>query len=204
MNEIERIKKRINKRKNKININDEVKGLEENNKGSKLFRVLMSIMGVYALFMSFAIYAKKDESGSVINNVFNTNINFTNFNKGLNKLLNLRVIDNENIEGADQVVSSNVSYINVGEDYYTSEGNLVVAMDDGVITYVNGKDENYTIIVEYDNGVRATYNEVNEVNVYVNDRVYSDDILGSFDDKVEIIFIKNSEKLSYEEVISFI
>ena len=119
-------------------------------------------------------------------------------------ILNLRIIDNSKEDIHDQVVSSEVSYIHLGDDYYTSEGNVAIALDDGVITYVNGKDENYTVIVEYDNGIRATYNEVKEVNVYVNDRVYKDDILGSYIDKVEIIFIKDSEKISYEEVVKLI
>ena len=203
MNEIDKIKKRINKRKEKININSEVRILEEN-KGNKVFKILMGIMAVYALFMSFAIYAKKDENAVVLNNVFNTKVNFSNFNKTLNKLLNLRIVDTNLINEDTEVVSGDVIYINVGGDYYTSEGNLVVAQDDGVVTYVNGKDENYTIIVEYDSGIRATYNGVYEVNVFVNDRVYKDDIVGSFLEKVEIIYIRNSEKISYEEVIAII
>lgn len=204
MNDIEKIKRRIEKRKGKINIHEEAKQLNNKSESSKIFKCLMGIMTIYVLFMSFAIYAKKDQNGTFLNEIFNTNMNFTNFNKTLNKLLNPRIVSDNNSDIIDQVVSSNVSYIGVGEDYYTSEGNLVVALSDGVITYVNGKDESYTIIVEYDNGIRATYNEVNEVNVFVNDRVYSDDILGSFDDKVHMIFIKDNTKISYEDVVALI
>ena len=104
----------------------------------------------------------------------------------------------------DMVVSSNIRYVSLGDDYFTSDGNIIASLEDGVVTYVNGKDESYTIIVEYDNGIRATYNEVNEVNVFVNDRVYKDDILGSFNEKVQIVFIKDNKKISYEEVLEFI
>lgn len=204
MSEIDKIKRRINKRKVKVDINNEVKDLSNNGKSSSLFKVLMGIMTVYALFVSVAIYAKKDENAIALNKVLNTNINFTSFNKSLNKLLDFRIIDNSNEYIHDSVVSSNVTYLSLGDDYYTSEGNLVVALYDGVITYVNGKDESYTIIVEYDCGVRATYDNMNEVNVFVNDRIYSEDILGSYTDKVKIIFIKDSSKISYEEVISII
>ena len=149
--------------------------------------------------MSFAVYAKKDQSATVFNSIFNTKVNFTGFNKTLNKLLNPRIIENVDPIIDDQVVSSDVKYIGIGDDYYTSDGNLVVALSDGVITYVNGKDDTYTIFVEYDNGIRATYTEVSEVNVYVNDRVYMEDILGSFNEKVHIIFIKIA--LSYPSII---
>lgn len=204
MSEIEKIKRRINKRKVKVDINSEIKSLDTNTKSSGLYKVLMGLMTVFALFMSFALYAKKDASATYFNSIFNTNINFASFNKTLNNLINFKIVENGDETLNDMVVSSGITYISVGEDYYTSEGNLAIAMDNGVITYVNGKDDNYTVIVEYDSGIRTTYNEVNEVNVFVNDRVYRDDILGSFDDKVEIIFIKNSEKISYEEVISII
>lgn len=204
MTNIEKIRKRIEKRKRKVDLFQEVKSLENKNKSNNLYKIMMGIMTVFALFMSFAIYAKKDSNGVYINSILNTNFNFTSFNKSLNNLINFKIVEDSNNPIQDMVVSSNVNYINVGDDFYTSEGNLAVSMDNGVITYVNGKDDYYTVIVEYDSGVRATYNGINEVNVYVNDRVYRDDILGSFNEKVEIIFIKNSEKISYEEVISII
>lgn len=203
MEKIEKIKRRINGRKNLIDINKELKVLDKN-KTSNSFKILMSFMSLLAIFLSFAIYAKKDESAIAINSIFNSNINFSSFNRTLNKLINFRIVDNNLASGGSELVGGEVNYVSVGEDYYTSEGNLVIAQDDGVITYVNGKDDNYTIIVEYDCGVRATYNGVYEVNVYVNDRIYKEDILGSFIEKVEIIYIKNSEKLTYEEVLSII
>lgn len=203
MKEIDKITNRINKRKKRVDINAEIKEFDHN-KSSNLYKVLMGIMTVYTIFMSFAIYARKDENATLINNVFNSDINFSSFNKVLNKLLNVRIIDNVDNDLDSSLVSANVEYFSMGNDYYTSEGNLLVAMDDGVITYVNGKDNNYTIIVEYDCGVRATYNEVNELNIFVNDRIYKEDILGSFDDQVHIIFIRNNNKVTYEEVIAII
>lgn len=203
MKELEKIKQRISKRKKKMSLNQEVSEMERK-KTSSLFRCITAVMTVYVLFMSFAIYAKKDQDAVIFNNIFNTNVSFVDFNKALNKLLNLRIIDNKDSEIHDQVVSNDIVYMGVGDDYYVSDGNLAISLDDGVVTYVNGKDENYTIIVEYDSGIRATYNEVNEVNVFVNDRVYKDDIIGSYDDKIEIIFIKDSEKITYEEVVDII
>lgn len=203
MRELDQIRSRIKKRKSKLKLDKEVCELD-NTKTSNLFKILTSIMTIYILFVSIAIYAKKDQDAIILNKVLDTNINFRDFNKTLNNLLNLRVIDNSEEPSHDQVVSSNVSYVHIEDDYYVSEGNVAVALDDGVVTYVNGKDENYTIIVEFDSGIRATYSNLSEVNVFVNDRVYKEDIMGLYLEKVEIIFIRNSEKLTYEEVINLI
>ena len=88
MNEIEKIKHRIKKRKQKVDINYDIKKVESK-KSTTLFKVIMATMSVYALFMSFALYAKKDESATFLNSVFNTEINFKGFNRTLNKLFNL-------------------------------------------------------------------------------------------------------------------
>ena len=69
MNQIEKIAKRINKRKQIINIDTEVKSLE-NHKSSWLFKLMMGLMTLYALFISFAIYARKDEQATFVNSVF--------------------------------------------------------------------------------------------------------------------------------------
>ena len=203
MKELEQIKARIKRRKSKINLNIGASSTEES-KTTNLFKIVTSIMTIYVLFMSIAIYAKKDQDAIILNEIFDTNINFRKFNKTLNNLLNLRVIDNSDEPNYDQVVSSNVNYIHLEDDYYVSEGNVAISLDDGVVTYVNGKDENYTVIVEFDSGIRATYSNLNEVNVFINDRVYKGDIMGMYEEKVEIIFIRNSEKLTYEEVIKSI
>jgi len=196
MNKIDEIKKNLKKRKKKINIEDEVSKLD---KKSNLYRFLMMVMSIYLVFVSFAVYAKKDENAVVLNSLFNTNINFRDFNSKINDLLDLRIINGSNFNESE-VVSGDISYIYLGDDFYMSEGDLVTSLDDGVVSYVNGKDDNYTVIIEYDNGVRATYYNLVEVNVFSNDRVYVNDIIGSYREKVKIIFIKNNVKLEYEDI----
>ena len=196
MNKLDEIKRNLKKRKKKICLNEDAIKVS---KKSNLYRVLMVIMSVYVIFMSFVIYAKKDENAIVFNSLFNTNINFRDFNSKINDLLDLRVIDGSKFNESE-VVSGDISYIYLGDDFYMSEGDIVTGLDDGVVTYVNGKDDNYTVIIEYDNGVRATYYNLVEVNVFSNDRVYINDIIGSYNEKVKIVFIKNNHKLNYEDI----
>jgi hypothetical protein len=158
-------------------------------------------MTIYALFMGVAIYAKKDTNATYFNSIFKTNINFNEFNERINNLLDLHIIS-DSIKDEDLTVSGSVNYIELGDDYYISDGSLATSIDSGIVSYVNGKDDNYTVIINYDNGVMATYYDLVEVNVFNNDRVYMGDILGSYNEKVKIVFIRNDEKITYEDVIS--
>ena len=200
MNKIAKIRKRINKNREKQSLKKDI--LELENKSHPLYKIAMMLLGIYAIFIAFALYVRNEERATTFNTLFNTNIDFSSFNKAMGKVINLRGVDSK-ITSSDQMVSASVSYQSLGDDYYTSDDHLIVAFDDGVVTYVNGKDDNYTVIVEFDRGYRATFNGVMEVNAYVGDRVYQNDIIGSFDDKVQIIFIKNREKVSYEEILEF-
>jgi hypothetical protein len=196
VNEIDKIKKNLSKRKKSLN--NEAKNI---NKKSGFYRVIMTIMTIYALAMSFVIYAKKDENAIILNSIFKTDINFSTFNSKINDFLDLRILNSKDNEVDSLVVSGEVYYIELGNDYYISEGDIVSGLADGVITYINGKDDRYTVIVEYDNGIRATYYDLIEVNVFSGDRIYSNDIIGTYNEKVKIIFIKDNVKLNYEEIL---
>ena len=195
MDNITKIKKSLKRRH--IELKDEALKI---NKKSSLYKICMLFMTVYALFVGFAIYAKNDVNGIYLNSVLKTNFNFKEFNETINDFLDLRIIKDKNND--DMVVSGSTNYIDLGNDYYMSDGNLAISLDDGVVSYVNGKDDSYMVIIEYDNGVMATYYDLVEVNVFSNDRVYSNDIIGSYNEKVRIIFIKNDMKVSYEDAIS--
>ena len=197
MSDISKIKRNLVKRK-KNNLREEVKSI---NKKGGLYKVVMGVMAIYSIFMGFAIYAKKDYDATYFNSIFNTNVNFNEFNRKINNLLDLKIFSEET-RNEDMVVSGSSNYIELGEDYYISDGFLATSIDSGVVSYVNGKDDNYTVIVVYDNGVMATYYNLIDVNVFSNDRVYLGDILGSYNEKVKIVFIRNNEKIKYEDVVS--
>lgn len=194
MDDIEKIKKKFVQRKKESS-----KG-GKNNKKASFYKITMSIIILYSFFMGFAIYAKKDVNALYLNSILNTDFNFKQFNESINDLLDLRIVEQN--KNKDEVVNGSINYVELGDDYYMSDGNLVVSLDDGVVSYVNGKDDNYTVIVEYDNGIMATYYNLIEVNVFSNDRVYSSDIIGSYNEKVKVVFIKDNVKIAYEDVIS--
>lgn len=202
MDEIEKIKNRIQNRKVKSKEIDIIEHENIYSKPSKLYKASMSLLIIMVLFLSVAIYARKDENGKFLQDKLGININFASFNKTLNKLLNFRVVDTFN--STDLAVSNIPTYIHTGNDLYLGEGSNVKSVDDGVVTYIHQDSNGYLVIVENDSGFRSVYSNLLDVSVKVNDRIYFDSIIGVAEEKVKIVFSKNNKKLTYEQVLEFL
>lgn len=203
MKELDKIKNRIHSRRGSsqeviIDVEDVEKKFS---KPSKLYKFSMFVLVIMALFLSVAVYAKKDENGKFLQEHLGINVNFSTFNKTLNKLLNFRAIDTI----TDDVPVSNVpNYVHMGEDYYVNGGSEVTSVDDGVVTYVYSDEFGHLVIIENDSGFRSVYSNLVDVSVKVNDRVYFDSVIGVIDEKVNIVFSKNNEKITYEQVLELL
>ena len=92
MEELEKIKNRIQNRRNTSKeVDVEVIELERvYTKPSKFYKISMFTLIIMALFLSVAVYAKKDENGKFLKETFGINVNFVSFNKTINKLINFR------------------------------------------------------------------------------------------------------------------
>ena len=204
MEELERIKNRIqNRRNNSKDVNIEVLEIEKvYSKPSKFYKATMCFLVILALFLSVAVYAKKDENGKFLEENLGININFASFNKIMNKLINFRVV--ETITTGDAVVSNVPSYLHMGNDVYVNGGSEVKSIDDGVVTYISSDEIGYLVIVENDSGFRSVYSGLVDVSVKINDRVYFDSIIGAMNEEVKIVFSKNGEKINYEQVLGLL
>ncbi len=207
MSELDKIKNRIQNRRNSsqevdvVDV-DVVSVQKKYSKPSKLYKISMFVLVILALFLSVAVYAKKDEKGKFLKNSLGINVNFASFNKTMNKLINFRVVDN--VKTPDQVVANIPSYVHLGNDMYTSGNSEVKSIDDGVVTYVYSDETGYLVIVENDSGFRSVYSNLVDVNVKVNDRVYFDSVIGVVEEEVKIVFSKNNEKITYEQVLELL
>lgn len=204
MEELEKIKNRIQNRRNSSKeVEVEVVEMERvYSKPSKMYKITMFTLIILALFLSVAVYAKKDENGKFLKDTFGINVNFTTFNKTMNKLIDFRVVDK--VSDSDFAVSNVPNYIHMGEDVYVNGSSEITSIDDGVVTYVYSDEEGYLVIVENDSGFRSIYSNLLDVNVKVNDRVYFDSVIGIVEEEVKIIFSKNNEKLTYEQVLGLL
>ena len=191
MKELDEIKNRIqNRRNNSKEVDLEVIDVEKvYTKPSKVYKYSMFILIIMAMFLSVALYAKKDENGNFLKNTFGININFTSFNKTMNQLLDFRIVDSISI--TDSPVSNVPNYIHKGNDVYTNGSSEITSIDDGVVTYIYSDETGYLVIVENDSGFRSVYSNLIDVSVKVNDRVYFESVIGVAEEKVNIIFSKN-------------
>ena len=204
MSELDEIKNRIHNRKGRskeVNV-DVVEVDKKYSKPSKLYKISMCCLILMAMFLSVAIYARKDEEGIILKDKFGININFSTFNKTLNKLLNFRAVNT--INSGDQLVANVPSYIHTGDDLYISGSSEVKSIDDGIVTYIYQDETGYLVIIENDSGFRSVYSNILDISVKVNDRVYFDSVIGTVEESVKIVFSKDNQILTYEQVIELL
>ena len=113
MDEIEEIQKRMEK------------GETKKAKRSTAYKIMMSFLIVLALALGFLIYARVDENGSVLNNIFHSNISFTSFNAKINRFLDNMFRFNLKDNQDDLPVGGSVTYEALEDNYYRSEDQSV-------------------------------------------------------------------------------
>lgn len=203
MEKIDEIRNRIqNRRGSNKDVAVDIEEFEKKHaKPSKLYKMSMLILVIMAMFLSVAVYAKKDENGDFLQEKLGINVNFISFNKFINNLLDFRTVD----KITNSVAVSNIpNYVHMGNDMYVNGGSEVTSVDDGVVTYIYRDESGYLVIVENDSGFRSVYSNLIDVSVKVNDRIYFESIIGLMEEKVNIVFSENNEKITYEQVLQLL
>lgn len=86
--------------------------------------------------------------------------------------------------------------LEVGYDY------LVPALDSGIVIFI-GEKEGYgkTVIIQQENGIDVWYSNLKEINLQLYDYIKDGSLIGSVDENLYLVFIKNGEVLDYQEYI---
>lgn len=192
MDDYQTIYNRINNRKKQ----------NEASKKSKI-KFINRILGLISLVLAFLIYAYKDPNANVINDLFNTNINFSSLNSSLSKITNsLTSFFNfgASSESTSKEVSSISKYIKVSDYYYTNSENIAFCCGDGTVLNVSEDENGFQIMVKHDNGYIGIYEELVDSLVKEYDRVKINDKLGHFNKEFALYFIKDKITYSYEEI----
>lgn len=189
MESIDKIKRRIEK--------------QYNQKRISLWRTLSLLCMIFSMIMGFLIYAKKDENANFLKEHFNVEASFTNMNQNissfLNSIFNFDIFKSST--GGDQMVDATVSYINEGNNLYSSEGNQVSMLKNGTILFTSSDNDGKIIITSYDNGVVATYFMLSSLEVKVYDYLKQGDIIGTYEGQFKVLFSKDNKLISYEEAL---
>lgn len=103
---------------------------------------------------------------------------------------------NETLKYTDASIYKDGVKLTVAPDY------LVPTLETGIVIFTGDK-EGYgkTVIVEGENGVETWYSNLTEINVQLYDYISSGSLIGSVDEYLYLVFIKDGEVMDYKEYI---
>ena len=74
-------------------------------------------------------------------------------------------------------------------------------IDDGIILgSYKEKNDTYSVIVSYENGVVASYSNLSSINVMNYDKLKENDVIGSYYDSFKALFKKDGRLISINEI----
>ncbi len=193
MNEIDEIKKRIRIRKNQ-------KRQLTDYHFKRLYNGMIKTMVVLLVAVTIGAYVKVSPNGTLIKDYIFNDQNFkqsinwiqTQFHTLLNK-------DNS------VLVSKKVSYTHLKDNYYTNQSNEVLNFEKGRVIYVGEQNMlGHYVTVLLENNVEVTFGNMNDIFVNLYDQVDAATILGTYQDKVLIVFTQGEKELDYETFEEFI
>lgn len=139
--------------------------------------------------------------------VYEKNISFAQINNWYQSKFGSPLPFSQYIDEAMPVFSETLKYsesnkykdgveLNVGYDY------LIPALDSGIVIFI-GEKEGYgkTIIIQQENGIDVWYSNLKEANLQLYDYVKKGGLVGSVDENLYLVFIKDGEVVDYKEYI---
>ena len=151
----------------------------------------ISFLLLVSICMGGLIYAKYNPDGEIFG------ISFTTINEKFEDFL--AVFKNDD---SASKVDANVKYIHISNNYYKCEGNSVLALRNGSVSKVSKDNDNYFVLIHYDNDVDAYYYDLLDLNIKENETLNSGDNIATYKTQFKVIFKKNNTLVNYEEAIS--
>lgn len=193
MNEIDEIKKRIRIRKNQR------KRLTDHH-FKRLYNGMIKAMVVMLVAVTIGAYIKVSPNGTLIKDYI---FNDQNFKQSISWIqTQFHTLFNKD---SSALVSKKVSYTHLKDNYYTNQSNEVLNFEKGRVIYVGKQDmlgQYVTVLLE--NNIEVTFGNMNDIFVNLYDQVDASTILGTYQDKVLIVFTQGEKELDYETFEEFI
>ena len=144
---------------------------------------------------------KKDENGSFLYKNFSIDCNFKSFNDKANKLVDSLFDFNVVNMKEDELVSNPIIYIEHEDNMYSSASQEVQMLNDGMILGVFEDNDYYSILIEYKNGVLASYQMLENVNVKQYDQLKKGDCFAYYNESFKVLFKKDGKLINYNEAL---
>lgn len=189
MNDIEEIRKRMNKRKKIGNhkiLND--------HHFLKFYNMMIKCMVLLLVMIAVFTYIKITPQGEYIQEHVFSRIHFQDAMNWINKQFYNFFPDEEHT-----TVSKTVSYQHIKDNLYTNQSNEVVNFSKGRVIYTGKQDllGNYVTVL-LDNNVEVTYGKLSDIFVSSFDQVDQATIIGTCEDNVLIVFTQGEKEIDYE------
>lgn len=180
-------------------IRNRISKTESKNKILNFFSLIMVILSIC---LGIMIYAKKDENGAFLKENFGVSYNFSEFNMKANSIINdLFKFDLSKNDKNDEQVNNQVTYIELGQNLFSSGSTSIEMMHNGIILGVYKDEYTYSLLVNYENGVLASYSNLLDVNVKQYDELDKGEVIGSYEESFKVLFKKDNKIISYNEAI---
>lgn len=167
------------------------KNKKSNHKG--VFTFFMSMMALVSLVLGFLIFARSNPNGTVFG------IKMADVNNAVSRLFsNMFSFNIFKSNDKTTQVDTQVSYISLGEGKFISDDGSVRSLYNGTVNYVEKVEEdNYLVVMSYDNGIVASYYNLTDIMIKNNDRLKSNDIIGNYETSFNAVFMKDDQVIPY-------
>lgn len=210
MSEIEEIKMRLRNKRNKLISNDSNSSNVIDVKKKYINNLISRTLIAVIIFSSLIIVMNMsdDVKSFVNNNILKENISFTKISNIYNKYFGKVLPINESGFEAKTVFNEKLAYNNLvdykdGYELSVTNNYIVPIIKSGIVVFIGEKDDyGKTVIIEGNDEIDYWYGNLDNVNVSLYDVVNSGEMIGNIiDDKLYLVFKKNNEYLSYDEVM---
>jgi len=173
---------------------------------SSVLSFLSSLCIIASIALGVLIYGKNDVNGKWLKDNFGIEFSFAKINETMSKytdyLLDFDIFSF--LKKNDLPVNYEPDYTYLGNNNYEASSNMITSIGEGTVVFVGEENEKHIIIIQHDLGYTASYFGLEECFVKKYDRVNDKDNIGSSYEYISIKFEKDSEEISYEEVVELL
>ncbi len=180
MKDIDEIKNRINRRKKSVLTDSHFK---------KFYNFMIKCMVVLVLMISIGSVVKDSPNGVYIKKYF---LDVFSLSKIENYFFGLfQQPDNTT------AVSNEVFYSHLEDNYYTSNSNEGMSLSDGIVVEKGNSPMLGNYITVLNDDLSVTYGQLEDVFVNQYDEVDKNMVIGTYSEKILIVFSKGDKEIDY-------